>query len=369
MRSVSQKLWKWIIFAVTVISGLSCVCASDPPEALYSTGGGSGEIAFVDYQNDNLEIYLMPIPEETTDSNTLINLTNNPADDVYPVWSPDGTQLAFISNRDGNHEIYLLNPDTGEQVNLTNNPAGDVVPVWSPGGSQIAFMSDRDGNSEIYVVDIDSGEQVNLTNDESDDQFPAWSPDGTQIAFSSDRDGVRSIFVLDVTNAQTDSNETEPTKLTSITRLAANGPVWSPDGSRIAFISYREVYVINADGSGEIKLTDDLIVGGPVIWSPDGRQLVVYANRSRYTEILVIGVPTTETDTSSQLWLPNNASDAIHPTWSPDGTLIAFFSVPSHSNTSDLVIMNADGSARVELRHSSGKPSFRTLDWRPAPTD
>src|SRR4030042_989106 len=106
-------------------------------------------------------------------------MTNNPKDDYAPAWSPDGAKIAFLSNRDGNVEIYVMNADGSAQTNITNNEA--------PDSSKIAFVSNRDGNAEIYVMNADGSDQVNLTNSASLDWGPAWSPDGSQLVLVSDR--------------------------------------------------------------------------------------------------------------------------------------------------------------------------------------
>jgi hypothetical protein len=110
-------------------------------------------------------------------------------------WAQAG-RIAFISKRDGNWEIYVMNADGSGQTNLTNNPAHDWGPSWSPDGRRIAFYSDRDGNWEIYVMNADGSGQTNLTNNPADDWGPSWSPDGRRIAFFSDRDGNREIYVM-----------------------------------------------------------------------------------------------------------------------------------------------------------------------------
>ena len=105
-----------------------------------------------------------------------LNRTNNPAGDTNPAWSPDGQQIAFTSNRDGNDEIYVMNADGTGQLNRTNNPAGDIQPAWSPDGQQIAFESNRDGNEEIYVMNADGTGQLNRTNNPASDENPDWQP-------------------------------------------------------------------------------------------------------------------------------------------------------------------------------------------------
>jgi len=85
-------------------------------------------------------------------------------------------KIAFCTTRDGNHEIYLMDTDGSGQINLSNNPALDATPAWSPDSSRIAFRSDRDGNSEIYVMGADGTGLVNLTNTSAKESWPVWSP-------------------------------------------------------------------------------------------------------------------------------------------------------------------------------------------------
>jgi len=128
-----------------------------------------GRIVFVSDRDGNWEIYVM-----NADGSGRTNLTNNPAADYDSTWSPDGTKIAFISDRDGNWEIYVMNADGSGQTRLTNNPANDHGPTWSPDGAMIAFVSDRDGNKEIYIMNADGSGQMRLTNNASIDMYPSW---------------------------------------------------------------------------------------------------------------------------------------------------------------------------------------------------
>ena len=119
------------------------------------------------------------------------NLTENPAIDLMPAWSPDGTKIIFAT--DGG--LRLMNPDGSGRSTLTTSFEFD--PVWSPDGTQIAFTSLRDGNEEIYVMNADGSGQVNRTNTPGSDAQPAWSPDGQKIAFTTTRTGNREVFVMD----------------------------------------------------------------------------------------------------------------------------------------------------------------------------
>ena len=113
----------------------------------------------------------------------LIDGKSTSGDVQTPAWSPDGRKLAFVSGRDGNAEIYVMNADGSAQENLTRQPASDSHPSWSRDGRRIVFVSRRDGNSEIYVMNADGSGLRNLTRTPSSDLDPAWSPDGRAIAF------------------------------------------------------------------------------------------------------------------------------------------------------------------------------------------
>ena len=225
-------------------------------------------IAFVSYRDGNAEIYVV-----NGDGLGQVNLTTNGATESSPAWSPDGSRIAFVSNRDGNAEIYVMSADGSGQVNLTNNGATESAPVWSLDGSRIAFVSNRDGNAEIYVMNADGSGQVNLTNNGATESSPAWSPDGWRIAFVSDRDGSSEIYLMSPDGTGQVNLTNSPT--------ADDSPAWSPDGRRIAFTS-NGIAVINADGTGFARLVTNssppCVAGPPVlsrtssspVWSPDG---------------------------------------------------------------------------------------------------
>ncbi len=175
----------------------------------------SGKIAFMSDRDGNVEIYVM-----NADGSGQKNLTNNPAIDKNPAWSPDGKKIAFDSYRDGNQDIYVMNADGSGQKNLTNDLINGGYPAWSPDGKKIAFDSYRDGNWEIYVMNADGSGQKRLTNNPADDNFPSWSPDGKKIAFMSDRDGNLEIIVMNADGSGLENLTNNP---------ADDGyPSWSP---------------------------------------------------------------------------------------------------------------------------------------------
>ena len=284
-------------------------------------------IAFVSNRDGNAEIYVMD-----TDGGNPRRLTNNRHIDSSPSWSPDGKRIAFVSDRDGHvdirglptYEIYVMDANGGNQLNLTNDANDDGSPSWSPDGKRIVFSSTRDmvrgeaaHNIEIYVMDADGGNAQRLTNNLTEDQHPSWSPDGKRIAFSARRDGhfenelgiTYEIYVIDADGG----NEQRLTE----NRNNDWNPSWSPDGKRIAFMADRkgdvvnwDVYVIDADGGNQQNLTENRVYDSSPSWSPDGKRIAFFSFRDKNTEIYVM-----DADGGNQQNLTNNPHSDSSPAW------------------------------------------------------
>ena len=219
------------------------------------------------------------------------NLTQHPAKDVRPAWSPDGRRIAFVSRRDGNSEIYVMNADGSGKRNLTRDRASDDYPTWSPDGRRIAFLrgrlhSNNPGPASACTASRlpplcrerrrQRAAQADAQPNVSGGQM-VWSPDGRTIYFGrylvrTDGSGARRLPYIPLT------------------------AVWSPDGRRIAFAgkprpaatglvrAFRrntDIYVMNADGSGLRKLTHNAGYNAEPAWSPDGRKIAFRSTRKR----------------------------------------------------------------------------------------
>src|SRR6266498_2961479 len=195
---------------VSVAVLVAALAASARP-ALAAFPGANGKIVFTSDRDGNDEIYVM-----NADGTAQTTLTNTPASDARPAWSPDGSKIVFTSNRDGNAEIYVMNADGSAQTNLTNNPATDTEAAWSPDGSKIVFDSSADGTA-----------QTNLTNNSATDDAAVWSPDGSRIAFASTRGG----FFFDIWVMNSDGSGA-PVDLTNTPAGSDVRPDWSPDGTK-----------------------------------------------------------------------------------------------------------------------------------------
>lgn len=260
------------------------------------------------------------------------------ARDGSPSWSPDGSRIVFYSEREGNAEIYVMDADGGNQKRLTSTPSDEGYPMWSPDGGTITFDSDRDGNFEIYAMNTDGSGVRRLTNHPARDVSASWSPNGKQIAFMSDRDGGFDVYVMNVDGSNTTRRTTTGT---------AWFPVWSPDGSRLAFHVGRDIHVVAREGSALTRLTTDPANGMYPTWSPDGSKIGFMSWRNGRTELFVMNA-----DGSDQRLLSSMESgDAIDPRWSPDGRKIAFVHMPDGMNSAvrAIHVVNADGSGRRRL--------------------
>jgi len=283
-------------------------------------------------------------------------LTDRPMPTVTPLGGGAG-QLAFVSDRDGNQDVYVMALDGSEVIRLTSDGSNDNSPAWSPDGQRIAFASERSGGGAIYVMRADGEGVEQLTPSIMIAEQPAWSPDGTRIAFNCDVD----IFP-DTCTVAPDGG--------SLTRITTHGNHagldWSPDGLRLVFAANKgptvELFMMLASGDDERRLTENLATDLEPAWSPDGRWIAFSSNREGRWGIYVMTVygtsarrlTFTDADPPGGYLLGNSGS----PAWSPDGQWIAY--VAHQDGNREIYIMRSDGSEQTRLTWNDA------ADWSPA---
>ncbi|MCB9438457.1 MAG: PD40 domain-containing protein [Anaerolineales bacterium] len=255
---------------------------------------------------------------------------------------PADPLMAFTSDRDGNAEIYVVyQGDAGEQ-RLTDNPATDRSPSWSPDGNTIAFASDRDGEFYIYLMRSDGSSPHRLTDRAYPEANPVWSPDGEWIAYHSNVDDNWDIYKTNVVTGTT-------------VRLTESGgddlaPTWSPDGLYIMFMSYRdgdwELYMVDTETLGYRRMTSHVAEHMFPSWGPFGNLIAFMSdrdgNREIYLVLLELGANVTDARFSVIRRVTNDPEEDTTPQWSPNGIDIAF--VTRRNGTQDIYLTNSAGS-------------------------
>lgn len=267
----------------------------------------------------------------------------------------NANRIAFSSNRDGNFEIYTVNPDGSDAQRVTTATGDDTKPAWSRDHSKIAFASERDGNSEIYVVGIrdgkPSGEAQRITTDPAIDTAPSWNPDGTKLVFQSNRGAfVSSLYIVDVGNRNTQ-------RLTQRPQFNDGNPSWSPRGDLIAFDSqqapisgqnYPEgitsyLFTIKPNSADLTQIT----MGGRNMdqdpaWNVNGTRLV-------YSDPLSISIVDLNDGLKTSL-TQINKGDFVSPVYSLDGKQVAFSGFTKEFSKISVYLLEADGASKTPLR-------------------
>jgi Tol biopolymer transport system component len=236
------------IFSIGVDGSGLTQLTSGPWDVWTSWSPDGSRIAFGSKRDDNNDVYVM-----NADGTDPIRLTDDPAPDGEPAWSPDGSTIAFTSERDDERRIFLMNSDGSNQRRVGAGPGSEYAPRWSPDGSRLTFYATvAPGDDRIYVMNADGTDRREV----AEGYWPSWSPDGSRILFPAHADAGLVV-------ARSDGNE--PTVIVAGDVVLGE---WAPDGTKIAFIkvtwrapeywpSTSEIFIANADGSGEVQLTGD----------------------------------------------------------------------------------------------------------------
>jgi ABC-type sugar transport system substrate-binding protein len=274
---------------------------------------------------------------------------------------PIPCSIAFDSDRDSNLEVYRMAPDGSDPINLTNNPGDDFDPAWSPDGSQIAFVSnrvnDQEGGLFIYVMDADGSHARQLTI-ENESKSPDWSKDGRQVTYSHKGD----IYIIAADGTGQSINLTNSPE-------EDGQPTWSPDSSQIAWLlgnpGSQNVFVMNADGSDMRQITDNGRVGN-VDWTIDGRLLTGWGwkDQQEFCHNCIVNVD------GSQVMDAGGKGDFEHltPFWTLDGIMVGVANVDVFTGDKEIYLVSKSfpdpeglGAGFVNLTNNPA--GDRNPDW------
>jgi Tol biopolymer transport system component len=257
--------------------------------ALAQTTGPNGKIAYV---------VNMGLPDNTTDiwvmdadGTNQTDITNTPSVSEYnPIWSPDGTKIAYVTGDNIFSGVWTMNADGTSQTKLSTFSGVEFGPTWSPDSTRLALVRYVPGigisiQFDIFVVAVDGSSDVNITNSDFDELEPSWSPDGKRIAFAGVRFGGSFTTWQIVTVDPDGSNEADLIVMDHENR----SPNWSPDSTKLTFMAQFnnpccetwQVWAMNSDGSGATNLSNDSTVNDMwPSWSPDGSLIIFSSTRN-----------------------------------------------------------------------------------------
>lgn len=252
--------------------------------------------------------------------------------------APDGTRIAFISNRDGRFKLYVMNIDGSGLRRLTDDAAADDNPAWSPDGRWIAFATERSGDADIHIIAADRSSRRRVTHARGNDIHPAWSPDGRALVFTTSRNS-RSPDrpQLDIYRIEADGRNERQLTSGPVTSFAS----WSPDGRHMIywrmFGDNADIALADREGNFLRRLTNDPAFEGWPSWSPDGTRIAFARERGEEADIMV-------TDLAGNVVLvAGGPGRKTGPRWSADGRHIYYsrqverqvriWRVPSPSST------------------------------------
>ena len=286
-----------------------------------------------------------PKPSSLQVTGRVISLTISPGLEDKPTWSPDGKHIAYMSDENGNFDIYVMNVDTGQALNLTEDHTGDDTnPEWSPDGNRIAYFSERGGGGIYHLSNIGGAPilviNIATTTYRKFSTNMSWSPDGSNLVYTN----VSSLSIISVKGGKPEEIQLPP-----ITRSRTNlfEPSWSPSGKRIAFTEPHDnnnlnstIWTLTPDGNNPIKITDGNSFSDNPVWSRDGRRLFFISdmgggsNDIWWVPIEASGKPSG----SAKCLMPgvNVSSIAL----SPDGTRLVFCKVVRRSNIWSIPIVD-----------------------------
>ena len=239
----------------------------------------TSKIVFISDRDGNDELYMMDY-----DGHNQTRLTFNKIIDYMPAWTTEGEKIAYTSYRGTEAGLYIYNPYEGTRKEVMSTGT-NYAPSFSPDGKKLAFCSTiEEGNSEIYVANSDGTDIRRITFNNAIDTSPAWSPNSREIAFTSDRGGTPQIYIMDA--------EGSNVRRVSFGGSYHDAPAWSPTGDRIIYVSrvdqIFDLYVLNLRTNKIIKITESNARNESPSWSPDGRHVIFSSNLNGTIQLYTI---------------------------------------------------------------------------------
>ena len=273
--------------------------------------------------------------------------------------------IAFSTGPVGQRDIAVIRPDGSDRQVVVGHSADDFAPVWSPDHTRIAYLSNREGNVEVYVTlsistsgDPAASSSLRITNTAVDESSLTWSPDSKKLAYvSPDIDGLDHIYWVELDNLR-------PNRLI-FDKQGESDPVWSPTGKWVAFTVLDArgrpigIFLRNPGGVNSIQVTQTF--DHSPAWSPDGKKLAFVSERDRNREVYVVDVRE-DGSFSQQVNITSNPSDEWAPTWSPDSKRVVFLS--DRNAGPDVFVASALGGEVVPLTANSFDES--AVDFGPS---
>jgi TolB protein len=309
---------------------------------------GDSQIVYVSDTDGDQEIYLLD-PESGKSS----RLTNNGTADEEPRWSHDGRQIAYVSRETGDKEINVVDKEGNQLSRLTNNPGLDASPRWSPAEQKLAYVSEleEEGNdlTEIYSIAVEDREISQVTFEGAAEELGDWSPNGEWIVFyNQEPEADRGLWL----------RNPEGVNLLRLTEGEDTQPCWSPDGKYIAFVRQQEdakaIFLARRakdgswkDGVDETRLTHGGFDDYSPVWHPNSKTIAFVSTRDGNPEIY-----TMQADGANQHRLTTNKADDLSPVYSPSGKQMAI--VTDLYGSADILVMDADGSNQRRLTKNGG---------------